>query len=57
MGESGKCKHKTKEKLFVLKLSTNVEGPTNCKAAMLITRQCQNEKKIISFEIALIPMF
>ena len=43
------CKHKIENKkikiqlkLLDVKENTNVEGPTNCKAATSTTRQCNN---------------
>ena len=35
-------KIKFSEKLLEVKENTNVEGPTNCKAATSTTRQCNN---------------
>ena len=35
-------KIKIQSKLLDVEENTNVEGPTNCKAATLTTRQCNN---------------
>ena len=49
---------KLSKKLLDVKEYTNVEGPTNCKAAMSTTRQCKNNnsKIIIIFTLTFLKI-
>ena len=40
-------KIKLSQKLLDVKEYTNIEGPTNCNAAMSTTRQCNNDNNNI----------
>ena len=45
-------KIKLSQKLLDVKECTNIEGPTNCNAAMSTTRQCNNDYNNIKERLA-----
>ena len=45
-------KIKLSQKLLDVKEYTNIEGPTNCNAAMSTTRQCNNDNNNIKERLA-----